>query len=574
VRYDAAVRFNWGLGSPAANIGADFFSIRWTSNQWFDAGDYLFQAVVDDGVRVFVDNVAVVNAWQDGSARTVSGSRTLSDGWHTVRVEYYERTGQAQVDLSWQRQQFFPEWRGEYFNNSSLAGAPALVRNDVQVAFDWGLASPAPNIPVDNFSARWTRNFYFLTAGNYRFVVRVDDGARVLLDDVLIMNGWTDGPARDYVVERWYNAGWHKIEVQYYEHLGGALIFFNWTPVQPTPLPATVTPTRTPTRTPTAVPTRTATATPTATRPGTPTPTATGGGSEPSATPPLATPTRTATPSPTTEATATQTPTLTSPGSEPTATPTQEPFDTPTPTATRTATPTDEPTDTPTATRTATPTEEPTGTPTDEPTPTPTATRTATPTDEPTETPTATPTEEPPSEPTLTPTATDEPTSTATPTITPSLTRPTRTPVPPKPTVPVIRPSITISPTVGSIGTRITVTGTNWTPRDRIFITIMAPDADRSEQPRVLARVRADRLGRFTAEFTVPRDATLMNQPAVRVVATNSTGRMTASARLTLRWPDSDDATPPGQIDPPDEGVPPDEQDGPASRRLQRPNRA
>ncbi len=415
LRNDPAVRFNWGFGSPAPGINPDFFSVRWTSNQWFDAGDYLFAARVDDGVRVFVDNVQVINAWQDGGVRNVSGTRTLAAGWHAVRVEYYERTGEALIDFSWQRQQYFPEWKGEYYSNPNLAGAPALVRNDLAIAFDWGLGSPAPgSIPVDNFSVRWTRNFYFLEAATYRFVVRVDDGARVLVDDVVVMNGWSDGPARDYVVERWYNPGWHKIEVQYYERVGTALIFFNWAPVQPTVPPVTATPTATATRTPTPRPTwtptatatrtaiPTSTATPTTTTTGTATPTATGGGSEPTATPtmsatatptvtttetapathtPTPTSTRTPTVTPTSDLTATATPTPTDASSEPSATPTttatEEPTETLTPTRTATATATEEPTGTPTATATHTATATQTSEPTETATPTRTADRRA-----------------------------------------------------------------------------------------------------------------------------------------------------------------------------------------------------
>ena len=590
VRNDPAVRFNWGFGSPAPGINPDFFSVRWTSNQWFNAGDYLFEARVDDGVRVWVDNVQIINAWQDGGVRTVSGTRTLTAGWHVVRVEYFERTGEALIDFSWQLQQYFPEWKGEYYSNPNLAGAPTLVRNDVGIAFDWGLGSPAPSIPVDNFSARWTRSFYFLESGTYRFVVRVDDGARVLVDDVLVMNGWTDGPARDYVVERWYNVGWHKIEVQYYERLGTALIFFNWTPVQPTVPPVTPTPTATawhtptpwptwtptwiPTWTPTPTATRTATVTPTSTATGpatatpTVTPTATGGGSEPTWTPtptatltrtPTATstasatptssatvavtPTATSTPTATASASATPTselaatPTPTDPGSEPSATPTDEPTETVTPT--RTATATSEPTETVTPTRTATATSEPTETAT--------PTRTATATSEPTETVT----------PTRTATATSEPTETATPTITPVLsTRPTRTPTPVKPTPPAIRPSITISPTTGYVGTTVLVTGANWTPRDRIILTMLATDADSPEQPPVLARVRSDRFGRFSVAIVVPNSRALMGQRLVWIVATNSTGRMTATAPFAIRL--SDDNPVPPEPPLPDSESPPD----------------
>ena len=74
VRWDPAVRFNWGPGSPAPGISADYFSVRWTSNQYFDAGSYIFPTRVDDGVRVWVDNTLIINEWQDGGVRTVSGT--------------------------------------------------------------------------------------------------------------------------------------------------------------------------------------------------------------------------------------------------------------------------------------------------------------------------------------------------------------------------------------------------------------------------------------------------------------------------------------------------------------------
>ena len=55
-------------------------------------------------------------------------------------------------------------------------GQPALIRNDAAIDFNWGLGSPAPGLPADNFSARWQRRQDFDTA-TYRFYLRVDDGA-------------------------------------------------------------------------------------------------------------------------------------------------------------------------------------------------------------------------------------------------------------------------------------------------------------------------------------------------------------------------------------------------------------
>ena len=99
------------------------------------------------------------------------------------------------------------------------------------------------------------------------------------------------------------------------------------------------------------------------------------------------------------------------------------------------------------------------------------------------------------------------------------------------------------------------VTGTNWTPRDRIVITMLAADADSTEQPPILARVRSDRSGRFSVTIVVPRDRKLLSQRLVWVVATSSTGRMTATAPFAIRLPADDTLAPPppaGSERPPD----------------------
>ena len=49
VRTDAAVNFDWVLGSPAAVIPADNFSAKWEGNFWFNAATYTFSATVDGG---------------------------------------------------------------------------------------------------------------------------------------------------------------------------------------------------------------------------------------------------------------------------------------------------------------------------------------------------------------------------------------------------------------------------------------------------------------------------------------------------------------------------------------------
>jgi PKD repeat protein len=119
------------------------------------------------------------------------------------------------------------DWRGEYYNNPNLSGAPALVRNDVAISFNWGAGAPAAGLPADNFSARWTRNLSF-PAGLYRFELTIDDGVRVWVDNNLIIDQWRDSSPATYVAEARLSQGTHSVRIEYYERTGGALIDLRW----------------------------------------------------------------------------------------------------------------------------------------------------------------------------------------------------------------------------------------------------------------------------------------------------------------------------------------------------------
>jgi hypothetical protein len=179
------------------------------------------------------------------------------------------------------------DWRGEYFANISLESNPVLVRNDGVVDFFWNTDSPAPELPVDGFSARWTRSWPF-EEGLYRFTFAADDGVRVWIDEQLYVDDWQDGPFEPQSFEVKLSEGEHALQLEYYENKGQAGALFTWKKM--------AVPTSTPTSTDTPLPSDTPTTT--------------------------ATPTRTATPEPSNTPTATLVPSST-------PTPTPEPTDTP-----------------------------------------------------------------------------------------------------------------------------------------------------------------------------------------------------------------------------------------------------
>ncbi|WP_246553306.1 PA14 domain-containing protein [Paenibacillus tritici] len=104
VRGDNVVSFNWRQGTPAAALGTDAFSIRWTGQiKPAYSETYQFYTTSDDGIRLYVNGTAVIDSWvkQSGTVRT--GSIALTAGQqYDIKLEYYENAGDANVHLMWQ----------------------------------------------------------------------------------------------------------------------------------------------------------------------------------------------------------------------------------------------------------------------------------------------------------------------------------------------------------------------------------------------------------------------------------------------------------------------------------------
>lgn len=100
-RNDPTINFSWGDGSPGNGIPNDFFSASWVRSEYFPAGNYRFFATVDDGIRIYVDNQLVLDAWHVQPATTYFGDFYVSAGYHTLRIEYFEETGNAEISVTW-----------------------------------------------------------------------------------------------------------------------------------------------------------------------------------------------------------------------------------------------------------------------------------------------------------------------------------------------------------------------------------------------------------------------------------------------------------------------------------------
>ena len=224
-RCETEVNNDWGGGSPHASVSADNFSVRWIKNLDVQtAGVYGFSTTSDDGVRLYVDNSAVIDNWTDHGPTVNTANTTLSVGIHVVRMEFYESGGGAVAKLSISA----PCTPGtntfcvEYYNNTSLSGALAYSTTESTINHDWGNGGPGNGVNNDSFSGRWQGNFNF-TAGNHTFTTTSDDGVRLYVDGNLVINNWTDHGTTNNSVTLNLSEGAHLVKMEYYENGGGAV---------------------------------------------------------------------------------------------------------------------------------------------------------------------------------------------------------------------------------------------------------------------------------------------------------------------------------------------------------------
>ena len=100
---DVVIDFNWQLGTPEASLGIDNFSIRWSGKmKALYSETYQIYSASDDGIRVWIDGIPVIDSWIEQSVTERQGSITLKAGQlYDIKVEYYENQGDARVKLMW-----------------------------------------------------------------------------------------------------------------------------------------------------------------------------------------------------------------------------------------------------------------------------------------------------------------------------------------------------------------------------------------------------------------------------------------------------------------------------------------
>ncbi|MCI4667183.1 MAG: PQQ-dependent sugar dehydrogenase [Bacteroidia bacterium] len=120
---DSEIDFFWSNQRPEPQIEYSTFSAKWEG--WLEPpfdGNYQLEITADDGVRVWVDNVLVIDEWRDQAASSYNTIVNLT-AWDKVpiRVDYYQNKVFAQARLSWSHSNFSKEVIPTRFLYSTLS---------------------------------------------------------------------------------------------------------------------------------------------------------------------------------------------------------------------------------------------------------------------------------------------------------------------------------------------------------------------------------------------------------------------------------------------------------------------
>ena len=164
------------------------------------------------------------------SVSTLDGVKLAAAG---VRVDYHPGIRENSEFGLMGQPCFAGPVRQEVYAGTELAGSPLATGDVDRINYrpEGGLPQPpAPGLPSENFSIRWTGEVSVAKAGRYELMTNSDDGVRVFLDQKKVIDEWNNHPAKANTLMVDLQPGRHAIVVEYYQAGGGAIAQFGFGP--------------------------------------------------------------------------------------------------------------------------------------------------------------------------------------------------------------------------------------------------------------------------------------------------------------------------------------------------------
>ena len=92
---------DWGGAPPGTTVQPDDnWSERWTGFVRLEStGTWTFYTDSNDGVRLWVDGVGIIDHWDQHVVTEDSGTVTRDAGWYPIRLEHFQEGGTAAIRL-------------------------------------------------------------------------------------------------------------------------------------------------------------------------------------------------------------------------------------------------------------------------------------------------------------------------------------------------------------------------------------------------------------------------------------------------------------------------------------------
>lgn len=123
----------------------------------------------------------------------------------------------------------FPEGvKAEYFSNMNLEGT-SKVRQEQWINFEPANQAPDPFLPKSPLSVRWTGKLRPTVTGQYTLSLTSDDGARLSIDDKVLIDAWGGHAVRTDTATIYLEAGKdYQLKTEYYDSRDYAIAKVQW----------------------------------------------------------------------------------------------------------------------------------------------------------------------------------------------------------------------------------------------------------------------------------------------------------------------------------------------------------
>eukprot|EP00435_Cladocopium_sp_Y103_P033438 s2403_g8.t1 len=236
-------------------VFANDFAARWMGYILITSpGTYIFQVEAADCHRFSVDDVYLVERPGCHPFESNNGTAVLTEGFHRVTLEYFEKSEASSIRLSYSgpdtqeamkvvpsevlwssagtlqvgtNTKFYVTFQScnTFMDLSSLI--PDVLRFDQQIDYPSSSSAWTGLSFADHFAVSWAGFIIITFPGKYTFQVNVEDGARLLVEKVLVAASAACG-AQTLTASLELVQGYHYFELQYFEVTGNAAAILSY----------------------------------------------------------------------------------------------------------------------------------------------------------------------------------------------------------------------------------------------------------------------------------------------------------------------------------------------------------